>query len=237
MSEPLLCVRGLRVVYGDVVALDGVDLRVDAGTICGLIGTNGSGKSTLLNAIIGTVTGSGVIRIQGGEAATARAEGRVAHLPQAEAVDWRFPISVREVVMTGRYARLGPTRRPGSDDHRAVDTALERVGLADLAGRRIGALSGGQRKRAFIARGIAQGASLLLLDEPFAGVDRPNEEMITGLLRELADAGTAVVVSTHDLRSLPDLAHRVVLLRRRVLAAGTPAEVLRSDQLSRVFGP
>src|SRR5690606_28948292 len=147
VSTPAVSVVDLRVAYGDVVALDGVDLTVPVGTVCGLIGTNGSGKSTLLNAIVGTVAGSGTIRVLGDDAAAARSAGLIAHLPQAETVDWRFPISVREVAMTGRYAHLGPTRRPRPDDHRAVEVALDRVGLGELADRRVGTLSGGQRKR------------------------------------------------------------------------------------------
>ncbi|GGP66635.1 metal ABC transporter ATP-binding protein [Saccharothrix coeruleofusca] len=230
-------VDGVTVRYGDVLALDRVSLALGAGRVCGLVGVNGSGKSTLFKTITGLVRPErGAVRVRGGPPALARRGGTVAYVPQSEAVDWAFPVSVREVVMTGRHGGLGLTRRPRRVDHEAVDRALDRVGLTDLADRRIGGLSGGQRKRAFVARGIAQQARVLLLDEPFAGVDKRSEGTITRLLRELAADGAAVLVSTHDLRSLPDLADEAVLLMRRVLVHGSPQEVLRPDNLARAFG-
>lgn len=230
-------VRGVTVRYGDVLALDGVSLALGTGRVCGLVGVNGSGKSTLFKAITGLVRPErGAVLVRGGPPARARRRGALAYVPQSEAVDWAFPVSVREVVMTGRQGRLGFTRRPRRADHEAVDRALDRVGLADLAGRQIGRLSGGQRKRAFLARGIAQEARVLLLDEPFAGVDKGSEGTITRLLRELAADGAAVLVSTHDLRALPGLADEAVLLMRRVLVHGPPREVLRPDNLVRAFG-
>ncbi len=138
--------------------------------------------------------------------------------------------------MTGRYGHLGFTRRPKRADHDAVDEALARVELTDYADRQIGQLSGGQRKRAFVARGIAQEASILLLDEPFAGVDKRTEATITALLRELADFGVTILVSTHDLQVLPTLADEAILLMRRVVAQGEPAEVITTDNLVRAFG-
>jgi manganese transport system ATP-binding protein len=143
---------------------------------------------------------------------------------------------VRDVVMMGRYGFQGFTRRASRADREAVDRALERVELTDLADRRIGALSGGQRKRAFVARGLAQGARVLLLDEPFAGVDTPSEATITGVLRELADDGATILVSTHDLGALPRLADEAVLLMRRVLLHDSPDVVLRPENLARAFG-
>lgn len=230
-------VEDVTVRYGDVLALDRVSLSLATGRVCGLVGVNGSGKSTLFKAITGLVRPErGAVRVRGGTPLRARRSGALAYVPQDEAVDWAFPVSVRDVVMTGRHGGLGFTRRPRRADHEAVDRALDRVGLADLADRRIGALSGGQRKRAFVARGIAQEARVLLLDEPFAGVDKRSEGTITRLLRELAADGAAVLVSTHDLRALPDLADEAVLLVRRVLAHGRPDEVLRPDNLVRAFG-
>ena len=236
-TTPALDVRGLHVRYGDVTALDGVDLALAHGRVCGLVGVNGSGKSTLFKSVMGVVRpDSGTVRVDGGDPVTARRRGAGGYVPQSEDVDWSFPLAVRDVVMTGRYGHLGFTRRPRRDDHAAVDDALARVGLADLADRQIGRLSGGQRKRAFVARGIAQGATVLLLDEPFAGVDKASEAMITRLLRELAADGAAVLVSTHDLAALPALADEAVLLHRHVLVHGTPQDVLRPENLARAFG-
>jgi manganese transport system ATP-binding protein len=157
-------------------------------------------------------------------------------VPQSEEVDWTFPLSVWDVVMTGRYGRLGPTRRAGRADQEAVWSALERVELAEYAHRQIGQLSGGQKKRAFVARAIAQGATVLLLDEPFAGVDQRSEATMTRLIRELAVQGATVLISTHDLHSLPDLADEAILLMRRVLVQGDPVEVLRPANLALAFG-
>ncbi|MBF4994369.1 metal ABC transporter ATP-binding protein [Arthrobacter gandavensis] len=227
----------VTVRYDDVPALDGVSLAVQPGRVCGLVGMNGSGKSTLFKSLMGLVKpDAGTVRLSGLAPAKARRSGLVAYVPQSEAVDWTFPVSVRDVVMTGRYGHLGPTRRPRPADRNAVADALARVELTDLADRQIGRLSGGQKKRAFVGRGIAQGASVLLLDEPFAGVDKRSEATITGLLRELAADGRTVLVSTHDLHALPQLADEAVLLMRRVLAHGSPEEVLRPEQLARAFG-
>ncbi|MFC8047523.1 metal ABC transporter ATP-binding protein [Nocardia sp. NPDC057353] len=234
---PAIEVSDVTVHYGEVLALDGASLELDRGRVCALIGMNGSGKSTLFKAIMGMVTpDAGTVRIAGGTPAAARKAGLVGYVPQSEEIDWAFPITVREVVMTGRYGRLGFTRRPRAADRAAVDAALERVELTDLAHRQIGQLSGGQRKRAFVARGIAQGASVLLLDEPFAGVDKRSEATITALLRGLAADGAAVLISTHDLHALPTLADEAVLLMRKVLAHGDIDEVIRPENLVRAFG-
>jgi manganese transport system ATP-binding protein len=237
VTGPGLEVTDVTVRYGAVLALDGVSLQVDFGRVCGLIGVNGSGKSTLFKTIMGTVAAErGTVRVAGGTAAQARAGARVSYVPQHEDVDWDFPVSVRDVVMMGRYAHQGPTRRPRAADRAAVRDAIERVGLSDLAGRQIGRLSGGQRRRVFVARGIAQGAQVLLLDEPFAGVDTTSQALITQLLRELAAEGAAVLVSTHDLATLPDLADDAALLLRRLVAHGEPRDVLRPDVLAQAFG-
>ncbi|WP_114559791.1 metal ABC transporter ATP-binding protein [Desertihabitans aurantiacus] len=237
MTTPAVEVDALTVHYDDVLALDDVTLRLAPGRVCGLIGMNGAGKSTLMKAVLGAVRPDrGTVRLHGLTPARARRSNVVGYMPQSEAVDWDFPLSVRDVVMTGRYGHLGFTRRPRRRDRDAVDAALDRVGLADLADRQIGRLSGGQRKRTFLARGIAQEARVLLLDEPFAGVDTTSEATITGLLRELAADGVTVLVSTHDLHALPELADEVVLLRRRVLRHGPPAEVLAPETLALAFG-
>ncbi|GCE38425.1 Manganese ABC transporter, ATP-binding protein SitB [Rhodococcus wratislaviensis] len=236
-TQPAVEVRDVTVHYGDVRALDRVSLALRPGRVCGLVGMNGSGKSTLFKAIMGTVKpDTGTVRINGAAPAAARKAGVLGYVPQSEDVDWTFPLSVRDVVMTGRYGRMGPTRRPKKADRDAVEHALERVELTDLADRQIGQLSGGQKKRTFVARGIAQGATILLLDEPFAGVDKRSEATITALLRELADAGAAILVSTHDLHALPDLADEAILLLRTVLMHGDPGVVLQPDNLAAAFG-
>ncbi|MDF3308488.1 metal ABC transporter ATP-binding protein [Rhodococcus koreensis] len=236
-AQPAVEVEDVTVHYGDVLALDRVSLALRPGRVCGLVGMNGSGKSTLFKTIMGTVKpDTGTVRINGAAPAAARKAGVLGYVPQSEDVDWTFPLSVRDVVMTGRYGRMGPTRRPGKADREAVDHALERVELTDLADRQIGQLSGGQKKRTFVARGIAQGATILLLDEPFAGVDKRSEATITALLRELADAGAAILVSTHDLHALPDLADEAILLLRTVLMHGDPAVVLQPENLAAAFG-
>lgn len=230
-------VTGVTVRYGDVLALDDVSLSVEAGRVTGLIGMNGSGKSSLFKTIIGLVhPAEGGVRLDGEEPASARRKGLIGYVPQSEDVDWTFPVSVRDVVMMGRYGAQDFLRRARPADRAAVNEALERVELTDLADRQIGQLSGGQRKRAFVARGIAQGADILLLDEPFAGVDKRSEATIVRLLRELAASGSTVLVSTHDLHALPSLADEAVLLLRRVLFHGSVDEALEPSQLARAFG-
>jgi manganese transport system ATP-binding protein len=236
MTHPIE-ISDVTVRYGDVVALRDVSLEVAAGRVTGLIGMNGSGKSTLFAAIVGRLRpDAGTVRIDGADPALARRQGLVGYVPQSEAVDWTFPVSVRDVVMMGRYGRLGMMRRAGAADRRAVDEALARVDLDGLADRQIGRLSGGQRKRAFVARAIAQDAGILLLDEPFAGVDKRSEATIVGLLRDLAAAGRTVLVSTHDLHALPELADEAVLLMNRVLFHGPVAQALEPATLARAFG-
>ncbi|KXF53066.1 MULTISPECIES: metal ABC transporter ATP-binding protein [Rhodococcus] len=236
-TRPAVEVQDVTVHYGDVLALDQVSLALQPGRVCGLVGMNGSGKSTLFKTIMGTVKpDSGTVRINGTAPAAARKTGVLGYVPQSEDVDWTFPLSVRDVVMTGRYGHMGLTRRPGRADREAVDHALERVELTELADRQIGQLSGGQKKRTFVARGIAQGATILLLDEPFAGVDKRSEATITALLRELAAAGAAILVSTHDLHALPTLADEAILLMRTVLMHGDPTVVLQPENLAAAFG-
>ncbi|MGP9843655.1 metal ABC transporter ATP-binding protein [Brachybacterium sp. 107] len=230
-------VRDLVVRYGEVTALDGASLDIAHGRVTGLIGMNGSGKSTLFKAIMGMVQPTaGSIRIDGADPALARLRGVVGYVPQSEEVDWSFPVSVRDVVMMGRYGHQGLTRRPRAADRAAVAEALDRVELTEYADRQIGQLSGGQKKRAFVARGIAQEARILLLDEPFAGVDKRSEATIVGLLRDLASDGCTVLVSTHDLQALPQLADSAVLLLRRVLFHGPVSAALEPEMLAQTFG-
>jgi manganese transport system ATP-binding protein len=237
MSTPAVTVKDLTVRYGEVLALKSASLELNSSRICGLIGMNGSGKSTLFKAIMGLVKpDSGTVHINGGTPAQARKSAAIGYVPQSEDVDWAFPVSVHDVVMMGRYGHMGFTRRPSKADKLAVDEALERVELTDFAHRQIGQLSGGQKKRAFVARGIAQNATILLLDEPFAGVDKRSEATITRLLREQASSGAAILISTHDLHALPNLADEAVLLMQKVLMHGDPQTVLRPENLALAFG-
>lgn len=224
--------------YPGVRALDEVSITVGTGSICALLGANGSGKSTLFKALLGLHRPTaGTVRLFGHEPSTARRRNQVSYVPQHDQVDTSFPVSVEQVVMMGRYGHMGFTRRARPADQQACDQALEEVGLSELRRRGIGELSGGQRKRAFLARAIAQQAPLMLLDKPFAGVDRGSEELISTVLKTLRDStGTTVLISTHHLAGVEDLADEVVLLHQRVLAAGLPGEVLTEEQIGRSFG-
>jgi manganese/iron transport system ATP-binding protein len=231
-------VEGLTVVYPNgTVAVKDASFALDAGHICGLVGVNGSGKSTLFKALMGFVgPAAGRVRICGLTPREAQRKGLVAYVPQAEEVDWTFPVLVEDVVTMGRYGHMGFLRIPRAADRRAVDRALERVGLAALRKRQIGELSGGQRKRVFLARALAQDGLVMLLDEPFTGVDVGTETDIVALLRDLAGQGHLVLVSTHNLGSVPEFCDRVVLVRRTVLAAGPTATTFTQANLERAFG-
>lgn len=218
-------------------ALDDASLTVRTGQITGLVGVNGAGKSTIFKALMGMIApAQGRLAILGLAPEAARRTGLVGYVPQAEDVDTDFPLTVRDVVGMGRYGRLGTTRRLGRADRAAVTEALEQVQLGELADRQIGRLSGGQRRRVFVARGLAQEAQVLLLDEPFSGVDQRSEALIVAVLRGLVARGGAVLMSTHDLVTLPQLAHEVVLIHHRVLASGPPDDVLTVENLALAFG-
>lgn len=237
-DHPAITVTGMTAGYNGTTALEGLTLEVAARRICGLVGVNGSGKSTLFKALMGLVQPrAGDVRIFGLSHTQARRTNLVAYVPQAEDVDWSFPLSVQDVVMMGRYGHMGALRRSRGTDRAAVDACLERTGLTGLRHRQIGELSGGQRKRTFVARSIAQDAQLLLLDEPFAGVDKASEATLVSLLRELRDEGKSVLVSTHDLAGIPELCDEVILLHRRLLAHDTPEKVLTAENLARAFAP
>lgn len=236
--EPSIDVSGLTVVYPNGhTALVDVSFALGPGTICGLAGPNGSGKSTLFKSLMGFVRpAKGEVRISGLPVRDALKRRMVAYVPQSEEVDWNFPVLVEDVVMMGRYGHMNFLRIPAAEDRRQVATALDRVGMSHLRKRQIGELSGGQRKRVFLARALAQGAGIILLDEPFTGVDVKTETAIVGLLRELRSAGHLMLVSTHNLGSVPDFCDKVVLLNRTVLAAGSTAETFTQANLERAFG-
>jgi manganese/iron transport system ATP-binding protein len=202
-----------------------------------LVGVNGAGKSTLFKAIMGFVpASSGQIEILGGSVKDALAKNLVAYVPQAEEVDWAFPVLVEDVVMMGRYGHMGFLRRARAQDHAAVDLALERVGMQDFRTRQIGELSGGQRKRVFLARALAQDGQVILLDEPFTGVDVKTEEQIITLLREMRSEGRVMLVSTHNLGSVPEFCDRTILINGTVLAHGPTETTFTHDNLIKTFG-
>ncbi|PVE21855.1 manganese/iron ABC transporter ATP-binding protein [Microvirga sp. KLBC 81] len=233
-----LTVSGATVTYRNGhTALSDVSFAIPSGTITALVGVNGSGKSTLFKAVMGFVpVSTGSISILGGSVAQALRSNVVAYVPQSEDVDWNFPVLVEDVVMMGRYGHMNLLRLPRRRDHEAVDAALERVGMKAFRRRQIGELSGGQKKRVFLARALAQDARVILLDEPFTGVDVTTEEAIVALLRGLRDEGRVILVSTHNLGSVPEFCDRAVLLNRTVLAAGLTEEVFTQANLEKAFG-
>lgn len=233
-----IAVEGLTVAYRNGhVALRDAAFAIPVGTITALVGVNGAGKSTLFKAIMGLLPArQGAIRILGRPVAAALRENLVAYVPQAEEVDWAFPVLVEDVVTMGRYGRMGFFRRTRPADRAAVDAALERVSMSAFRHRQIGELSGGQRKRVFLARALAQEARVILLDEPFTGVDVKTEDAIVALMRELRGEGRVMLVSTHNLGSVPAFCDRVVMVRGTVLAAGLTGRVFTRENLSEAFG-
>ena len=218
-------------------ALWNASFEVPRGTITALVGVNGSGKSTLFKAIMGFVPAAkGTIKILGLDVKEALAKNLVAYVPQSEEVDWAFPVLVEDVVMMGRYGHMGFLRRPKKADHDAVNEALRRVSMEDFRTRQIGELSGGQRKRVFLARSLAQDGQVILLDEPFTGVDVKTEEQIVGLLRELRDEGRVMLVSTHNLGSVPEFCDRTVLVKGTVLSHGLTEKTFTRENLEKTFG-
>lgn len=239
MSETLSIEgRDLTVTYPNGnVALHDARFRLEGGTICALVGVNGSGKSTLFKAIMGFVEPSkGAVRISDRPVRDAQRRNLVAYVPQAEEVDWSFPVTVWDVVMMGRYGHMNFLRISRAEDREAVEESLSRLGMTDYRNRQIGELSGGQRKRVFLARALAQRARVILLDEPFTGVDVQTEAAIIELLRELRSAGAIVLVSTHNLGSVPEFCDQVALINRTVLACGPIDEVFTEENLARAFG-
>ncbi len=233
-----LVARDVTVTYRNGhTALRSASFSIPRGSITALVGINGSGKSTLFKAIMGFVPlAVGSVSIFGRPAAEALKRNAVAYVPQAEDVDWNFPVLVEDVVMMGRYGHMNMMRMPKAADRAAVAAALERVGMADYRERQIGELSGGQKKRVFLARALAQEGEIILLDEPFTGVDVRTEEAIIALLRALRDEGRIMLVSTHNLGSVPRFCDRAVLVNRTVLAEGPTAEVFTHANLEKAFG-
>jgi manganese/iron transport system ATP-binding protein len=233
-----ICAEGITVTYRNGhTALRDASFSLPKGTIAALVGVNGSGKSTLFKAIMGFVpTSAGKISILGGTVRDALRANTVAYVPQAEEVDWTFPVLVEDVVMMGRYGHMGFFRIPRPEDHKMVEKALERVNMLDFRHRQIGELSGGQKKRVFLARALAQDSRVVLLDEPFTGVDVQTEDAIISLLREMRDEGRVMLVSTHNLGSVPEFCDRTILIKGTVLAHGPTEDIFTRKNLELAFG-
>jgi manganese/iron transport system ATP-binding protein len=233
-----LWARGVSVTYRTgLTALHDASFAIPRGTVAALVGVNGAGKSTLFKAIMGFLpVSAGEIGILGQSVKVALKAGIVAYVPQAEEVDWTFPVLVEDVVMMGRYGHMGFLRIPKAADHAAVAQALARVGMSDFRKRQIGELSGGQRKRVFLARALSQDGQVILLDEPFTGVDVQTEEAIIRLLGELRGEGRVMLVSTHNLGSVPEFCDQVVLVKGTVLNYGPTEDTFTRENLERAFG-
>jgi manganese/iron transport system ATP-binding protein len=219
------------------VAVRDASFRLRSGTICALVGVNGSGKSTLFKTIMGFLRpDSGAVSIGGESIRQAQSRNWVSYVPQSEEVDWTFPVTVWDVVMMGRYGHMNLLRIPSGLDRRKVEESLRRVDLWELRDRQIGELSGGQKKRAFLARSLAQEGRVILLDEPFTGVDVRTEAAIIQLLKELRDTGQIILVSTHNLGSVPEFCDHAVIIQRSIIAAGPLAETFTEQNLATAFG-
>ena len=234
----MIDVAGISVTYSNgVTAIKDASFALGSSTICALVGVNGSGKSTLFKTLMGFLTpATGSVTISGLPVPDALKRGIVAYVPQSEDVDWSFPVLVEDVVMMWRYGHMNALRLASAADRRAVDQALERVGMAVFRKRQIGELSGGQKKRVFLARALAQAGSVILLDEPFTGVDVKTEAAMIALLHSLRREGCLIFVSTHNLGSIPDFCDHVVLFNRTVIAAGPTQATFTEANLARAFG-
>ena len=218
-------------------ALRNASFEIPNGTITALVGVNGAGKSTLFKALMGFIPpATGEINILGTSVKNALKKNIVAYVPQAEEVDWSFPVLVEDVVMMGRYGHMGFLRNPRKADLQSVTSALERVDMINFRHHQIGELSGGQRKRVFLARALAQNGQVVLLDEPFTGVDVQTEEAIIQLLREMRDEGKIILVSTHNLGSVPEFCDRSILVKQTILAHGPTDTTFTRENLELAFG-
>jgi manganese/iron transport system ATP-binding protein len=234
LNKPILDVQHLTVRYNGRVALEDVNFHLHKGERIAVVGPNGAGKSTLFQVIAGVLQpNSGEVNIFGSRP---RGHNCIAYIPQRSQVDWNFPVSVADVVMMGRSAKLGMLNWPHKSDWEYVHQALEIVALSDLAGRQIGQLSGGQQQRMFIARALAQEAELILMDEPLSGLDTPSQEGLLELLDTLRNQNVTVMVATHDLDQAARHFERIMLLNHRIVAFDVPQKVMHTDYLLQAYG-
>ncbi|MFK7901871.1 MAG: manganese/iron ABC transporter ATP-binding protein [Nitratireductor sp.] len=231
-------VSNVTVTYRNgTTGLKDASFEIQQGSIAAIVGINGSGKSTLFKAIMGFVPlRTGSVEILGQSAKKALSDVKIAYVPQAEDVDWNFPVLVEDVVMMGRYGHMNFLRIPKQADKDAVSTALERVGMSKYNKRQIGELSGGQKKRVFLARALAQESDVILLDEPFTGVDVKTENAIIKLLSSLRDEGKVMLVSTHNLGSVPQYCDQTILINQTILAYGKTSQIFTPENLEKTFG-
>lgn len=233
-ATPACATENLSVAYGTVPVLRQVDLRVPTGAVMGVVGPNGAGKSTLIGAMLGLIpTLAGTTRFFG--QSLHRVRRRVGYMPQATTVDWDFPTTVADVVTMGTYAALGPLRRPGRRERDRARAAMEQTGITDLARRQIGELSGGQRQRVFLARALAQGPELYVMDEPFQGIDAKSQQAIVAVLHQLQEQGSTVVIVHHDLATVRDICDHVTLLNQRVISSGPVQDAFTAEHIRAAY--
>jgi manganese/iron transport system ATP-binding protein len=233
-DQPILDVHKISARYNGRFALEDITFHLHVGERIAVVGPNGAGKSTLFKVVAGVLQpSSGEVNIYG---STPRGHVCIAYIAQRSQVDWNFPVNVADVVMMGRIAKLGPLGWPKKHDWQLVHQALETVHLTDLAKRQIGELSGGQQQRMFIARALAQEAELMLMDEPFTGLDAPSQESILALLDELNRQNVTVMVATHDLEQASEYFDRIMLLNHRLIGFGPPEQVLQTEKLIQAYG-
>jgi len=236
MKAMAIEVKNITVSYDNFVALENATFSLSSGSICGLVGMNGAGKSTLFKALMGFIApNSGTVLLQNLPVELAQKRGIVSYVPQSENIDWQFPLNVWNVVLMGRYGKMNFLRSPSKVDNEMVERALKKVQMFDFRHKQIGELSGGQRKRVFIARSLAQEASVMLLDEPFSGVDAKTEAEITKLLLELKDNGSTILISTHELTSLTEYCDHVILIKKSVVAFGKTKDVFTPENVGKTF--
>jgi len=232
---PALELHDLTVSYAKKPVLYGVDVQIPQGALVGIIGPNGAGKSTMIRAIMGLLPlSSGWVKVF--DEPFAKSRHRVGYVPQREQVDWDFPVNVMDVVMMGRYGRLGWLKRPTREDHRIAEESLDKVGMLPFRNRQIANLSGGQQQRVFLARALAQQSDLYLMDEPFAGVDATTEHAIIALLRELKQQGKTILVVHHDLITAREYFDHLLLLNMRLVAFGETESTFTVDLLQKTYG-
>jgi manganese/zinc/iron transport system ATP- binding protein len=225
----------LTVTYSHKPVLWDIDFSAPQGCLAAIVGPNGAGKSTLLKAVLGLVPATtGYVKVFGESIGAVRS--RIGYVPQRESVDWDFPITVRDVVLMGRYGKIGWLKRPARSDRLAADRYLEQVDMGAFADRQIRQLSGGQQQRVFLARALAQEASLYLMDEPFAGVDAATEQAIIMIMRKLQSEGRTIICVHHDLQTVPEYFSWVLLLNLHVIAAGVVGDVFTSENLQKTYG-
>ena len=233
-NQPILDLQRVNVRYNGRAALENISFHLHEGERVAVVGPNGAGKSTLFKVVAGVMTPtSGEVRVFGSRP---RGHQCIGYIPQRSQVDWNFPLTVSDVVMMGRSAKLGPLNWPHKKDWEFVNHALETVDLINLSARQIGQLSGGQQQRMFIARALAQEAELMLMDEPLTGLDTPSQEGILNLLDRLKKENVTVMVATHDLDQASAHFDRIMLLNHNLVAFGPPNEVLHTDNLLKAYG-